>query len=110
MKNMRRWLVMIAMLLTAQVSAMEKPEDVVYCFGKTLVEFTFDRTSQNNDVLLTINGETKKYMTAYSWFGSVQPAPQGFKFAILGEGLFDPLLVFDNHLEDANQNKYVKCN
>lgn len=92
------------------VSAIEAPEGVVYCHGKTTVEFVFDRSNQNNDVLLTVNGKTEKYMTAYSWFGSTQPPPKGFKFAILGEGQFDPLFVFEDHLLDAQKHKYMKCN
>ncbi len=91
-------------------SAMEAPEGVVYCYAKTAVEFSFDRSNQNNDVLLTVNGKTEKLMTAYSWFGSVQAPPKGFKFAILGAGKFDPLLVFEDHLLDADKHKYVKCN
>jgi len=91
-------------------SAIEAPEGVVYCYAKTTIEFKFDRTDQNNDVLLTVNGKTQKLMTAYSWFGSVQAPPKGFKFAILGEGKFDPLLVFEDHLLDAENHKYLKCN
>lgn len=91
-------------------SAVEPPEGIVYCHGKTVVEFVFDRSEQNSNVLLTANGKTKKVMTAYSWFGSVQPVPKGFKFAILGEGRFDPLLVFEDYLLDAENNKYLKCN
>ncbi len=90
--------------------AIEAPEGVVYCYGKTIVEFAFDRSNQNNDVLLTVDGKTEKLMTAYSWFGSVQVPPMGFKFAILGEGKFDPLLVFEDYLLDAEKHTYVKCN
>jgi hypothetical protein len=89
---------------------MEAPEGIVYCYAKTTLEFKFDRSNQNNDVLLTVNGITEKLMTSYSWFGSVQTPPRGFKFAILGEGKFDPLLVFEDYLLDKEKNKYVKCN
>ncbi len=82
----------------------------MFCHGKTTVEFAFDRLNANKDVLLTVNGKTEKFISAYSWFGSNQAAPKGFKYAILGRDLFDPLLVFDTYLIDANQNKYVKCN
>lgn len=104
---------LLASLLVAwscSASAIEAPEGVVYCYGKTTVEFVFDRSNQNNDVLLTVNGQSEKLMTAFSWFGSVQAPPKGFKFAILGEGKFDPLLVFEDHLIDAEKHKYVKCN
>ena len=107
---MKSWMFVLAMIWSIQASATEKPEGIVYCFEKTTVEFTFDKTNQNNDVLLTVNGVTQKIMTAYSWFGSAQPTPQGFKFAILGNAQFDPLLVFENYLEDAKKNKYFKCN
>ena len=90
--------------------AIEAPEGVVFCHGKTVVEFTFDRSNANNDVLLTVNGKTEKFMSAHSWFGSVQAPPPGFKYAILGNDAFDPLLVFQDYLLDAKQNKYVKCN
>ncbi len=102
------WLASIC--LTKVALAIEIPEGVVFCHGKTNVEFMFDRSNANNDVLLTINGKTEKYMSAYSWFGSSQATPKGFKYAILGRDQFDPLLVFDTYLIDANQNKYVKCN
>jgi hypothetical protein len=102
------WLASIC--LTKVALAIEAPEGVVFCHGKTNVEFTFDRSNANNDVLLTVNGKTEKFMSAYSWFGSNQATPKGFKYAILGGDQFDPLLVFDTYLIDAKQNKYVKCN
>ena len=69
-----------------------------------------EKDGKASDVDLTVNGKTNRYMTAYSWFGSNQPTPKNFKFAILGEKQFDPLLVFDGYLEDAKKNKYTKCN
>jgi len=109
-KLARKLLAMFLLCGTFVASAVEAPEGIVYCHGKTVVEFVFDRSDQNNNVLLTVNGKTQKVMTAYSWFGSVQAVPKGFKFAILGEGQFDPLLVFEDYLLDAENNKYVKCN
>ena len=105
----------IALFLSISLPAIaiEKPEGVVYCNGKTVVEYRLINPEKNgtaSDVDLTINGKTARYMTAYSWFGSDQPAPKGFKFAILGEKQFDPLLVFDGHLVDAKKLKYTKCN
>jgi hypothetical protein len=93
--------------------AIEKAEGLVYCHGKTLIEYRLVNPEKNgtaSDVDLTINGKTTRYMTAYSWFGSNQHPPKGFIFAILGENQFDPLLVFDNFLEDAKKNKFKKCN
>ncbi len=105
-----KFLAAFILLYSSMTNAMEAPEGIVYCHGKTVVEFVFDRSDANNDVLLTVNGKTNKVMTAYSWFGSVQKPPKGFKFAILGEGKFDPLLVFEDHLLDAAENRYIKCN
>lgn len=109
-KLLTKLLVTLTVSWACVVSAVEAPEGVVYCYGKTTVEFVFDRSNQNNDVFLTVNGKTEKLMTAYSWFGSAQVPPNGFKFAILGEGKFDPLLVFEDHLLDTEKHKYVKCN
>lgn len=111
MTNLRaKLLVALAVFSSCAAYAIEAPEGVVYCYDKTTVEFAFDRSNQNNDVFLTVDGKTEKRMTAYSWFGSVQMPPMGFKFAILGEGKFDPLLVFEDHLLDVEKHKYVKCN
>jgi len=106
----------------AAPSAPAKPVDFVglmptqntdvnaYCHAKTTVKFAFDRSNSNNDVTLVVNGKSQKAITAYSWFGSVQAPPKGFKFAILGKGDFDPLLVFDGYLLDAKKRKYTQCN
>ena len=93
--------------------AMEKPEGVVYCHGKTTIEYRLinpDASGTAADVDLTVSGKTTRYMTAYSWFGSSQPTPKDFKFAILGKNQFNPLLVYDTYLIDAKKNKYKKCN
>ena len=93
--------------------AIENPEVVIYCHGKTAIEYRLINPEQNgtaSDVDLTVNGKTSRFMTAYSWFGSNQVTPKGFKFAILGEMQFDPLLVFDGYLTDAKKQKYTKCN
>lgn len=72
---------------------MEKPEGVVYCHSKTVIEYRLVNPEKNGtaaNVDLTVNGKTSQYMTAYSWFGSNRPTPKNFKFAILGEKQFDP--------------------
>ena len=110
---MFRALITLFIYLSMPVSAIEKPEGVVYCYGKTVIEYRLVNPEKNgtaSDVDLTVNGKTIRVMTAYSWFGSNQVAPKGFKFAILGEKQFDPLLVFDGYLEDAKKRKYTKCN
>jgi hypothetical protein len=106
-------LLIIFALYSTKLFATEKAEGIVYCHGKTIVEYRLVNPEKNgtaSDVDLTVNGKTNRYMTAYSWFGSIQPTPKNFKFAILGEKQFDPLLVFDSYLEDAKKNKYTKCN
>lgn len=110
---MFKHLLLIPLCLSIQAFAIEKPEGVVYCHGKTVIEYRLVNPGKNgtaSDVDLTLNAITSRYMTAYSWFGSNQATPKNFKFAILGEKQFDPLLVFDDYLEDANKKKYLKCN
>ena len=110
---MKIWIALLSVVLTNSAYAIEKAEGIVYCHGRTVVEYRLVNPEKNgtaSDVDLTVNGKTARFMTAYSWFGSNQATPKGFKFAILGEKQFDPLLVFDNYLEDAKKNKYSKCN
>ena len=101
------------MCVPIATNATEMPEGVVYCHGKTALEYRLvnpEKDGSAADVDLTVNGKTRRYMTAYSWFGSNQVTPKGFKFAILGEKQFNPLLVFDVYLEDTKKRKYLKCN
>ena len=110
---MFRALIVLLLYISVSVSAMERPEGIVYCHEKVVIEYRLinpDKNGTASDVDLTVNGKTSRYMTAYSWFGSNQVAPKGFKFAILGEKQFDPLLVFDIYLEDTKKQKYFKCN
>ena len=110
---MKHLILLFLTLLSITSYAIEKPEGVVFCHGKTTVEYRLinpDTRGTAADVDLTLNGKTNRYMTAYSWFGSNQVTPQDFKFAILGEKQFDPLLVFDKYLLDAKKQKYTQCN
>lgn len=110
---MSKLLGLLILLISLGTFATEKTETLVYCHDKTFIEYRLispDKNGTASDVDLTINGKTSRYMTAYSWFGSNQPTPTNFKFAILGEKQFDPLLVFDGYLQDAKKNKYTKCN
>ena len=103
----------ILLTLSSATLSIEVPEGIVYCFGKTVIEYQLvdpDKNGTASDVDLTVNGKTTRYMTAYSWFGSNQPTPKNFKFAILGKKQFDPILVFDKYLLDAKKQKYTKCN
>jgi len=110
---MKVLLALLAATFSITSFAIEKPEGFVYCLGKTSVEYRLinpDASGTAADVDLTVNGKTTRYMTSYSWFGSNQPTPKNFKFAILGEKQYDPLLVFDTYLQDAKKQKYKKCN
>jgi hypothetical protein len=110
---MKLLIALLATTFSITSFAMEKPEGVVYCHGKTTIEYRLVNPEPSGtaaDVDLTVNGKTNRYMTSYSWFGSNQPTPKNFKFAILGKNQFDPLLVFDTYLQDAKKQKYKKCN
>lgn len=110
---MKQILAAILISLACIAHAIEKPEGAVYCYGKTTIEYRLinpERNGTASDVELIINGKTTRYITAYSWFGANQATPKNFRFAILGEREFDPLLVFDGYLVDAKNNKYMQCN
>jgi len=110
---MQKLLAALFLSISLPTIAIEKPEGVVYCHGKIIVEYKLVNPEKNgtaSNVDLTVDGKSSRYMTAYSWFGSNQITPKGFRFAILGEMRFDPLLVFDDYLLDAKKNKYTKCN
>jgi hypothetical protein len=110
---MKKFLLVVLASLSNTIYAIENAEGIVYCHGKTIVEYRLINPEKNamaSDIDLTVNGKTSRYMTAYSWFGSNKAKPKGFKFAILAEKQFDPLLVFDGYLEDSETKKYTKCN
>lgn len=110
---MKALLIILATTFSSGAIAIEKAEGMVYCHGKTVIEYGLvnpGKDGKASDADLTVNGKTTRYMTAYSWYGSNQPTPKNFKFAILGEKQFDPLLVFDSYLIDAKKQKYKKCN
>ncbi len=108
---MRAFLLSLLIFSTSALAANPLPA-VTYCHGKTTITYSLidpDKDGKASDVNLTVNGKTHRYMTAYSWFGSVKRPPKNFKFAVLGEHEFDPLLVFDTYLQDTKNNKYVSC-
>ena len=110
---MKALLIILAATFSCGSFAIEKAEGIVYCHGTTVVEYGLvnpDKDGKASDAELTVNGKTTRYMTAYSWFGSNKPTPKNFKFAILGEKQFDPLLVFETYLLDSKNQKYTKCN
>lgn len=113
MKKILAGLALTLLSISSSVLAIEAAEGVVYCHKKTVVELKLinpDKDGRSGNVDLTINGKTKQYMTAYSWYGSIQKPPEGFKYAVLGEGRFNPLLVFDKYLLDKYKAKYTQCN
>lgn len=93
----------------------EVPEGVVYCGGgaiKRQIEFVILSTPEDKwDVRVTVNGETIKAMTAYSYFGNAAP-PKGFVVALLGENRSE-FLVFrdgDKGWIEFGDYQYDKCN
>ncbi len=96
-------------------ASMEAPEGVVYCGGaavKRQIEFMILENPQDQwNARVTVNGETRPAMTAYSYFGNAQP-PKGFVVALLGEDRSE-FLVFkdgDNDWLEFGDYTYRKCN
>jgi len=94
---------------------VEAPEGVVYCGGgaiKRQIEFTILAKPMDKwDARVTINGETMRAMTAYSYFGKSRQ-PRGFVVALLGEDRSE-FLVFKDGGEDwleFGDYTYRKCN
>ena len=97
-------------------TSIEAPEGVVYCGGggvKRQIEYMILNNSQDQwDARVTVNGETIRAMTAYSYFGSNQRPPRGFIVALLGEDRSE-FLVFRDGDEDwleFGDYTYRKCN
>jgi hypothetical protein len=94
---------------------IEAPEGVVYCGGgaiKRQIEYRIlEQPADKWDARVTVNGETLRAMTAYSFFGKSQP-PRGFVVALLGEDRSE-FLVFKDGDEDwleYGDYTYRKCN
>ena len=93
----------------------EAPEGVVYCGGgeiKRQIEFRIlEEPADKWDARVTINGQTIRAMTAYSYFGNAE-SPPGFVVALLGEDRSE-FLVFKDGNEDwleFGDYSYRKCN
>jgi hypothetical protein len=91
------------------------PEGVVYCGGdaiKRQIEYVIlPNPGDQWDARVTVNGETIRAMTAYSFFGNSTP-PRGFVVALLGEDRSE-VLVFRDGNEDwleFGDYTYRKCN
>ena len=93
----------------------EAPEGVVYCGGgaiKRQIEFRILEDPKDEwDARVTVNGETRRAMTSYSYFGKTKP-PRGFVVALLGEDRSE-FLVFRDGGEDwleFGDYTYRTCN
>lgn len=94
---------------------MEAPEGVVYCGGggiKRQIEFVIlDDASDEWDARVTVNGETQRAMTAYSYFGNSEPV-KDFVVALLAEDRAE-FLIFRNRREnwlEFGDYRYDQCN
>ncbi len=96
-------------------ASYEAPEGIVYCGGgaiKRQIEYVIlDRPDGEWDAQVTVNGDTSRAMTAYSYFGNSEP-PEGFVVALLGEDRSE-FLIFSkgsaNWLEYGDY-RYDQCN
>lgn len=83
-------------------AGVEAPEGVVYCGGgaiKRRIEYRIlEKPADKWDARVTVNGETIRAMTAYSYFGNSEP-PRGFVVALLGEDRSE-FLVFKDGDQD----------
>ena len=99
----------------AAATSPEVPEGVVYCGGGAVerqIEYTIlDNPADQWNARVTVNGQTLRAMTAFSYFGKSAP-PRGFVVALLGEDRSE-FLVFRNGSEDwleFGDYTYRKCN
>jgi len=88
--------------------SIEKPEGIVYCGGGQIER---QKPQDQWDVRVTINGETIRAMTAYSYFGNSKPPP-GFVVALLGEDRSEMLVYSDKGRDwlEFGDYTYRKCN
>jgi len=93
----------------------EAPEGIVCCGGgaiKRQIEYVILSSPADKwDARVTVNGQTIRAMTAYSYFGKAAP-PRGFVVALLGEDRSE-FLVFRDGDEDwleFGDYTYRKCN
>lgn len=93
----------------------EMSENAVYCGGgqiKRQIEYSIlENTDDDWNAILTINGETLRAMTAYSYFGNTEP-PEGFVVALLGEDRSEALIFKDENDDwlEFGDYTYRKCN
>jgi len=99
----------------SSAQTMEAPEGIVYCGRgavKRVIKYAILTQPDGQwDALVTVNGDTVRAMTAYSFFGNTQP-PAGFKVALLGEDQSE-FLVFNEgsrHWIEFGDYTYEQCN
>ncbi len=96
-------------------TSIEAPEGVVYCGGgavKRQIEYVIlDSATDQWDVRVTVNGDTRRAMSAYSYFGNSQP-PKGFVVALLGEDRSEFLVFRDGGRDwlEFGDYTYRQCN
>ena len=96
-------------------TSIEAPEGVVYCGGggvKRQIEYVIlDSPTDQWDVRVTVNGDTRRAMSAYSYFGNSQP-PKGFVVALLGEDRSEFLVFRDGGRDwlEFGDYTYRQCN
>jgi hypothetical protein len=94
---------------------IEAPEGVVYCGGgavKRQIEYRIlEQPADKWDARVTVNGETRRAMTAHSFFGKSKP-PRGFVVALLGEDRSEFLVFKDGDQDwlEFGDYTYRKCN
>ncbi len=94
---------------------VEAPEGVVYCGGGAVerqIEYRIlKKPADKWDARVTINGETIRAMTAYSYFGKSEP-PRGFVVALLGEDRSEFLVFKDGDQDwlEYGDYTYRRCN
>lgn len=94
---------------------IEAPEGVVYCGGgavKRQIEYSIlEQPADKWDARVTVNGETRRAMTAHSFFGKSKP-PRGFVVALLGEDRSEFLVFKDGDQDwlEFGDYTYRKCN
>jgi len=101
--------------LNQSSAPMEAPEGVVYCGGggifRQIEYMILDNASDEWDARVTINGETQRAMTSYSYFGNAE-TPKDFVVALLAEDAPE-LLIFRNRNEnwlELGDYRYDQCN
>ena len=93
----------------------EAPEGVVYCGGggvKRQIEYVIlDSPDGEWDAKVTVNGETSRAMTAYSYFGNAE-TPKEFVVALLSEDRSEFLVFRDSDQDwlEYGDYRYDKCN